>query len=266
MNLILEKGSQTISGISRLDSLFAQLKSNPDRESADKIKIKIENLLQKLFKCEVFLELHYVGVHSNNCGVLPIYKGDSLRSLKQTDQSVTLGHIRKLYIILGMQLAMICKPKELTAIFLHEIGHTVNHLELYQQVLNGITGTLLEKLRKLQIIPVVSWFVIPAFIAVSRTFYWTEHIGEYNADKFVTKYGYGDEFIGLLKRLDLEENKNFKRNKLSSFFNYLLDFIFGTSHPSNSDRVKAIEEDIINNYAKHYNSPEIKKILKKEAT
>jgi len=151
-------------------------------------------------------------------------------------------------------------PRELTALFLHEIGHVVNHIGEFVSIIQK--SAYLSKMILLAInLFIGSLYLLPLTLVITRTLFWTLHIGEYNADKFAVEYGYGTEFISLMHKFE----KNIKVESESTIVQFLVKiyhYIFGNTHPSNKDRIRKIANIIKDEYSDKYKlNKKTKKLL-----
>jgi len=254
-NLLLEVGSNVLPGLSNIDSLFYKLKTT---NNYSKCISQLEKEFQKIFGCVFIIDIARSSLWIDNCGIIPTFKKTG--EITKKEDLVKLGNIKKLNIILGEKIIKIASPKELTALFLHEIGHLVNHIGEFVSIVQK--SMLFTKF----ILFVVNLFIgaiylIPIILIVTRTLFWTSHVGEYNADKFVVEYGYGDEFISLFHKFE----KHFTIDSEMPIVKVLVrvsQFIVGSTHPSNEDRIKKIAEIIKNEYSDKYKlDKKTKKIL-----
>jgi len=242
-NLILEIGTNALHGLNQVDKLFTDLKKT---KNYSEVLNKLERKLEEIFGCKFIIELARSGDWNDNCGVLPTYK--STGKIKKKEDLVKIGNIEKLNLILGENIISLLSPRELTAMFLHEVGHIVNHTSKFIDIITA-TGQI-SKL--ILLVLHISGFVIllPLLIVVSRTLTWTSHIGEYNADKFAVEYGYGDEFISLIHKFDKKHSESL--SNISKIILSVWHFIFGSTHPDYKDRIEKVSKIMINDYTDKY--------------
>lgn len=245
LNILLEVGTNSLSGLSDVDKIFKELKQSTNYSKSISI---LESKLSEIFGCKFIIDIARTGIWCDNCGIIPIFK-KSGKIIKQEDL-VKLTNIKTLNIVLGYNIIKLATPRELTALFLHEIGHIVNHIGVFISTIQKIVGA--SKI----ILFIVNLFIgtlylMPIMIILTRTLYFTSHIGEYNADKFVIEYGYGDEFISLIHKLNVNSSSNHNMiiNMLISVYNYIM----GGTHPSNKNRIKNIVKIMTSEYAEKYN-------------
>jgi len=255
-NLLLEVGTNALKGLSEVDQLFYQLKkSNKDYSS---IVIKIEKKLEEIFGCKFVIEIARSSLWTDNCGVIPTFK--RIGTITKKEDLVKLGNIKKLNIILGEKIIEYATPRELTAMFLHEIGHIVNHVgRFFSAIQKSITITKMVLFIANLFIGAI--YLIPILLVITRTLFWTNHIGEYNADRFVVEYGYGDEFISLFHKFEKKRDFDSELSIVKALVR-VYTFIFGSSHPENKDRIKKIADIMKNEYIDKYKlDKKTKKIL-----
>jgi len=259
-NLLLEVGTNALPGLSNIDALFYKLKNTHDYSKNIE---KIEKEFQKIFGCQFVIDIARSSLWVDNCGIIPTFKKTG--EIIKKEDLVKLGSVKKVNIILGEKIISIATPRELTALFLHEIGHLVNHIGMFVSVVQK--SMLLTKF----ILFVVNLFIgaiylIPIMIIVTRTLFWTSHVGEYNADKFVVEYGYGDEFISLFHKFE----KHFTVDSETTIVKVLIriySFIVGSTHPKNEERIRKIADIMKNEYSDKYKlNKKIKKILDQYST
>ena len=258
-HILTEIGSKRLPGLNKVDESFKNLKQSKDKQSDAKLIIALQKILSDIFntKCEVYIE--YVGPGSNNCGIMPYYKrgGDLVKS----EDSINLGNIEKLNILVGKDFIHRFEPRELTAVIMHEIGHVVNHGSFALNALRKVAYRSSIVLSTLNSIPIVNAFALPMLIITSRTFYFTNHIGEYDADALATEYGYGDEMIHILRKFGKRREK-FKENaSLLTKISLFKSTILGHSHPTPEQRISKIATEMKTNYAKLYKSKKIQQLL-----
>ena len=259
MQLILEVGKNKLPGLSELDNLFDALKKSKTTSKDETIRKKIEKCMENIFGTPFFIDLHYLGTFANNCAVIPIIKRGG--KIEKTEDLVKLGNVKKVYIILGNEMIKESTPRELTAIFLHEIGHIVNHISGSLSIISDLSYKLSYVFNSLNHIPLLNILILPLYIVSSRTLYFTQHVGEYNADKFAAEYGYGDELISVIHKWNLEYKKYESEKTFWTYLSQLKAFILGQSHPEDTDRIKKLAEEIKKNYSNKYKSKKLEKIL-----
>lgn len=192
----------------------------------------------------------------------------NLRKLKSVEESSEAIDI--VYIYIGKPLLKMLTPSELVAIVLHELGHvysTTSHIPGNLAFL--LKGILLKPLNsKLFVEDVILsklLFLYSMTIAIlvhGITF--TQHVGEYRADNFALKYGYGDEMISALNKFRTIE-KLFKKTtpKARIFLKKIVDLFWQIftidederrkqPHPDSIKRIRKLEEQMFEEYKKIY--------------
>lgn len=204
-------------------------------------------------------------------------KSEDLKKLKFIAEPTK--YIESLNIFIGVPLLKALTPPEMVATLLHEIGHTFNSTSNISYIYMGVVKELLSLsfagYASLRIVNVIEQF-LPVFyfgtLALVYGITITQHRNEYNADKYVVKYGYGDELVRVFKKLDtsvkIRENRTSIKTKLSKFLLLIKDFlvtaIFSYEHPSVQSRVDQIEDLLYDKYKELYPkyATEIKEIQK----
>lgn len=265
MQIITEIGKHPLSGMQEIDALFKHVKRCKTNSQRMEVLSKMEDQLRQTFMTEFSIEIKYVGIYSDNFIVIPELKPSG--KLTTTQDLVKLGHIKKLNFIIGMDLIVDATPRELTAILLHEIGHVTTHISNSIIVLHNILKPINSISNVLSRIPILGTVLFPIIIITSRSLNWTQHVFEYNADKFAVKYGYGDELAKLIHRWDTHEknqntfsNKRFSE-KLDLAISLIKDSILGVTHPTYKSRIKTISNEMKKNYLKEYKSKTLQKVL-----
>ncbi len=172
-------------------------------------------------------------------------------------------YIIKLYIIFGEELIDKFSARELTAILLHELGHSFTYtsnlprilLSLFQKSV-GIVGVTL----RYPLLWIFNLITIPAYLAstliiitVVRSLTFIEHRSEYKADQFAVKYGYGDEMVKVLYILHGKEKEEASKEAWwKKIWNFIEDIFSPSSHPTSSNRIKEVNTHLINEYKKLY--------------
>lgn len=180
-------------------------------------------------------------------------------------------YIKNVYIIFGDKFFDRLSSMELTAVLLHELGHSFAHTSN----LSSIFNSYLVLISSILMIPVT---ILSPFIAtpimltsllilftVNRTAAFRQHYGEYGSDKFASRYGYADEMIRVLHKFHLEEKKFKEKQMLKKglFLDKIVDFIiqlwFPKEHPNTSERVCKAANDLMSDYKSQY--PKLKNDL-----
>lgn len=212
-----------------------------------------------------------------NASIIPIYNQqfslDLLNNFKDYENSGNIKslevaeepakYIKKLYIIFGNELIDSFSPRELTAILLHELGHSFTYtsniprilLALFQKGV-GVVGMLFRVpvlwLFNLVTLPmyVVSSLIV---ITIARSLTFLEHKGEYRADQFAAKYGYADEIIKVLYKFhNKEEIVKAKEAWWEKIWVFIKELFSPSAHPNNSSRIEEVNDQMITEYKKLY--------------
>lgn len=255
-----------------IDEVFARIKR-------DKNNVQAKKDLVSLLKEFTNVKHMVLSVKKDllNAAVVPIYNRqlsldiiDLFRDYKPSeDKKVETieepeKYIRKIYIVLGDKLINLLTPRELTAIFLHELGHvyahTANLPRMIVSILKKITaasipvrigaGIFFHAVIGMPIL--ITVMLISFFLSRSMTF--IEHRGEYKADQFAVKYGYGDELIKVLYKIhNIETNEQKNIHWLKKLLNFFIEiFVYPSSHPDTPKRIIKISEDLEEEYKQMY--------------
>jgi len=256
-----------------VDVAFSQIKKNNKDLAAKKELVEKIKQFTGIKNTVVNFKKDYL-----NAAVIPIYNqalsadlvnhfkdfeaGNDLKNIDVVKESSK--YVKKMYIIFGYELINMFSSRELTAILLHEFGHVYTYtsnlprilLSLFQKSV-GIVGYVM----KVPILAFLNLFSVPAYIIAgaiiimfSRSLTFLEHKGEYRADQFPIKYGYGDEFVKVLYKL---HNKHIEAEKQKAWYKKLWDFIIHeifvpTPHPTSEKRIKEVSEKMLEDYKKLY--------------
>lgn len=265
MRLITEIGKNVLPGLDKIDLLFKELKTGKNVAKRGQTLVKMENQLEKIFGSPFTLEIEYLGPYSDNFVVIPILKQAGKITTKE--DFVSLGNVKKMNIIVGMELVKELRPRELTAIMLHEIGHVAEHISQSVIKLYNLLWPIHKVTNFLTKLPIIGLLLIPIFIITSRSLSWTQHVFEFSADKFAVKYGYGDELASAAHKWAKSDQKYNKLSgktlmqKLGIIADLFSGKVFGVTHPKNEDRIKAIVQEMKKNYSNQYKSKRLQKIL-----
>ena len=212
-----------------------------------------------------------------NAAVIPIYNQlistDLLNLFKDYEVSGNIRllnvaeepskYIKKLYIIFGGDLIDSFSPRELTAILLHELGHSFTYTSNLPRLLlvlfqKGI-GTIGMMLR-VPILWLFNLISIPAYILSSliiitivRSLTFLEHKSEYKADQFAAKYGYWDEMVKVLYKLhNIDTQKKSNQAWWEKVWNFIESLFTPSSHPTSSSRIEEINNQMMTSYKELY--------------
>lgn len=204
--------------------------------------------------------------------VIPIYNSESLSKeiklqietqkpvqykLNSNTISETEKFIDGMYIFIGQKMLEMCHYREMTAILLHEIGHTFAHTASFPTLLERILKPLSQTasigiVMTPLITSPVGIAILLASITMTRTVSFLEHKGEYDADNFAAKYGYGKEMVTVLDKFRTMNKDHIKKNFLMKMIEYLKNFFFPSTHPSDSNRICKLVNSMKTDYVKHY--------------
>jgi len=178
-------------------------------------------------------------------------------------------YIESIYIIFGDGIVSMFSPRELTAILLHELGHSFTHTANMPTIIIGLLRKVIitiELIPKIILIPLISLSIIQAFFItavcfiVCRSLTFLEHRGEYKADQFAAKYGYGDEMIKVLYQFNLiQEDVLSKFSWWKKVLFFITRFFIPSSHPKSTKRMLELSDKMLDDYKKMY--PKVSKEL-----
>jgi hypothetical protein len=167
-------------------------------------------------------------------------------------------HIDRIFICFGYNLINKCSPRQLTAILLHEIGHIYAHSGNYAHYVWWLSRKLriLNSALLYRFVLPGTFFLVVILSLVSRSLTFFEHYGEYHADEYAAKYGYGDELAKVLHNFHLEITRMEERNKKDSFFSKIYDMVYNIfithEHPDRKDRICNLLNKIMTEYKERY--------------
>ena len=179
--------------------------------------------------------------------------------MRDLEEDIPL-YLDKVYLFLSPKLFDDFNEKEIIAIILHEIGHLYNHdFSIFQYWVNIIVllinktmyvGSVITLL--LHGIPAFGLFTVSIFL-FTRTLTFYEHKCEYDADKYPIKYGYGDDFINVLKKFEKFSITNTSSNKfVKKTLSILINLLFPSTHPTSVDRIRSVVKIIRKDYCNQY--------------
>jgi len=263
MDLIYELGTNAIPHLADIDLIFEQihiaLNSKPvNKKFIQGLIVDLEHRLSLILKTDVFIHFYYSGDWIDNFGVMPIINPKS-SDVKNDIVNMNLFAIERLHFFIGSKLIASAQPKQMTAILLHEIGHVTKHVS----VLTSKIETLLHHIQfAFSYITLLKILFFPILIITSRSLNFKNHIDEYDADKFVNKYGYGDELASWLSNESKLLNiKNNKRTGLMIVYDTIIKFLFGESHPDFDKRLLEVVNNMKQTYSKEYDTLKLNQIL-----
>lgn len=284
MELILEASQFRSEILKEIDQDFALIKKDKNALAAKKALVKnikefsgVKNIVvtfkKSYFNAAVIPAYNQI-ISMDLLNIFKDYKVDgNIKDLNVVEEPAK--YIKKLYIIFGDELIDKFSPRELTAILLHELGHSFTYtanlprilLALFQKTV-GIVGMTL----KYPIMWIFNLITVPVYlvstliiITVVRSLTFLEHKSEYKADQFAVKYGYGDEIVKVLYQLHGKEvEKKADENWFEKIWNFIESFFSPSSHPASSSRIKEVNEQMVTEYKKLYPklSTELNIILK----
>lgn len=270
--LLLEASKFRSELLKDLDDAFSLLKK--DNKSI-KAKKKVTDIIQEFSKIKTVV----FNTKSKflNASVIPVYdqliSSDLINILKDYQASGNIRnleiveepskYIKKIYVIFGIELINTFSPRELTAIFLHELGHVFTYTSNLPRILLALVkntvGTI-GQFFKTPILYILNIFTLPIYfmtmiliITFVRTLTFLEHKSEYRADQFAAKYGYGDEMIKVLYKF---HNKYIETESKKAWYKKIWDYIeeifVPSSHPQSSKRIEELSEKMSADYKKLY--------------
>lgn len=175
-------------------------------------------------------------------------------------------YLERVYLILSPKLFNEFNERQIVAIILHEIGHLYNHdFSIFNYLFNIFVILLNKSLFLGSVISLIlhhaisfSAFTISIFL-FSRTLTFLEHRSEYNADKYPVKYGYGDDFIEVLKKFEEKKVTSKTNNKwLKKLIAFMTDVFIVSTHPTTSNRIVEVAKIIRKEYCQQYKELEPK--------
>ena len=197
----------------------------------------------------------------------PLYN-KKLRKLKHVEESSE--NIEIVYIFIGKPMLKVLTPKELVAVLLHELGHVYStSTEIPNNILVLLKSILVRPIKlfdsdKDSIISRLTFLYTMTVSIFIHGITFTQHIGEYQADNFALKYGYGDELITALNKFKTREKVK-KRNVgkaktiIKSIVKFLKKIFIPSSndlrsspHPETEIRIEKLENQIFEDYKQTY--------------
>jgi hypothetical protein len=239
----------------KIDQLFKEIKQQKKINQINSTLIKIETKLSKIFDVNILIQADYIGQDIDNVICIPVLKKGKLWT---TDLS--LNDVDSINIILGYDIIRNNTPSQLTAIMLHEIGHVANHLKGFSLSVDQFFKHLGPAGQLINLLPIIG---VIFFIVKLGGLKITSRLKEYKADAYAVKYGYGDELMQALHKLDKTGRQaRSEASILTRLLNTINDFL-SKFHPSKEARIKQIYNDIISEYSNQYKSKKITNIMNK---
>jgi len=191
----------------------------------------------------------------------------NIRQLETIEE--TSKYIKKIYIVFGSILVRDFTAHELTAILLHELGHCFTYTaNMPGKLINLLRKifTVIGLMPKVILIPLISLSLIHVFLIsvvsliICRSLTFLEHRAEYKADQFAAKYGYGDEIIKVLYKVQkIREDAWSKVSWFKKALNFIIQFFIPKTHPVENKRIIETSEKMLLDYKKLY--PKVSKEL-----
>lgn len=265
-----------------MEDVLSEMKKTP---KSKKLRIQLSKLISKFTNIDtVILSIKPKWF---NASVLPVYKKslpkEFLSALKEVvgkehkrkisasrisvvnkveESAKNISHI---YVIIGDELISHCTPQQMVAVILHELGHVFartsnwpNFLPILAKKLLMFGSGVTFLLRLISNIPPVVLY-ITMFITIMGVHGLTflDRIGEYRADNFAAKYGYGDELVKLIYSIDARRKNNDKKR---SFFIRIISMIYKffettfdpPEHPSDESRINNLKKRIEKEFKELY--------------
>ena len=232
--------------------------------SDNNLNAAVVPIYNRLMPSNIFRVFHELGVGANLDALPP----DQLKKLKKI---CAPDSIEVIYIIVGNPMVARFTPEQLTAVMLHELGHVFSRTsalpffifhtfrELFRMSFPiSIFTAALFRVKEL-----IPWITLLYFVGING-FAFVDKLGEYEADSFATKYGYGKEIMEVNKIFHEEyfgaaqaKQKSrsiweFTKSLLKQIVSWLLDLMFPGEHPSSKNRMKRIKDEIENKYKSIY--------------
>ena len=251
MQTLLEISNIVDQQLLEIDKIFAELKRQNRTSEINKLLILIEKKLGSFFKTKIQVQADYIGVSANNVACLPVFKTNKFPT------NPSLKDIKYINIIIGYNIIQLCSPSELTSILLHEVGHIEQSLHGFSLWINNLFMKL-EKIGTLvSVLPIIGFIF---FILRLGGLTLTSRMKEYKADEVAIKYGYGDELMSALHKLNKYGSYG-ESNIFDKILIYIKELLVD-AHPKNTSRIKQINNIIIDKYADEYKSKNIQKLIK----
>ncbi|MFW6219383.1 MAG: M48 family metalloprotease [bacterium] len=223
---------------------------------------KFSNIKNVQFKVVSGNNAYCITIYTDffNKSLLDIFKKNEKKPKRLThivSEKETAKYIDRCYIFIGKDLLDMFTSQEIVAVLLHEIGHSFAHttnIPNIIKVVNNFIRNIYTKLLTLYLFVPFTTLILFIITSFSRTLSFFEHVGEYNADKFAARYGYGDELSRVILKLNLDIQKE---KPSTSWTKKILNKIIGLikpgkTHPDDINRLKKLKESTLNEYKNRY--------------
>lgn len=267
--VLLERAIKVAPELLKLEQVFADYQKN----KYSKIEFKKE--FNKILGSFTNQKVNSYIINHYNVMVLPVYttlfESSDFKKFKDKYESHTgvisnnkilhdIQNIESFNIYIGQEILDGYDPKELTAIILHELGHVYMFTSEFINILETIFGFV----RRFSYIYTALqyfiyhnppfWILLFGVFLLNKTFGIINEDEEYKSDSFSTKFGYGDDLYKALVKIHKygHGTANLKDSLPKKIIQFVLSFIFVTTHPSNENRVCAILQDMYTKYIHDY--------------
>lgn len=280
---LLEVSASRSPILREIDHVFADMKKkNKDRNR------QIRELT-KLIKNFTNIKYVYIGLIEKdflNVAMIPVYSSDLpseyniinvIKRLISRDEPVLMKSknpgelIDKLYIVIGEDALNFYGNRELTAIILHEIGHVYGHTSNFSHLIMAYTSWInrtniakagifapLVLIGKMS--PVIPVLLTIILLTVTRSLVFLEHMSEYQADRFASKHGYGDELVLVFNKMREMKNKYAPQKTFTmKLWDHIKDLFSPSTHPTDEKRICNLANTILKDYKDQY--PKLKNTL-----
>ena len=251
--------------LKKIDSLFDQIRRE---KFGSRPRVKLLNELSKAISQFSGVKRIRISTKKNwfNACVIVTYNNllPELFKTSNVKPEEASKYIRSFYVIIGEKMYDRFRPKELTAVLLHEIGHVYQHTSALTQVMPRMVN---------QISQATNWYsnwltlfsmgtsapvTIPlsiATFALSRSLTFAEHNHELDADDFAAKHGYADEIAKAFYKFNKHSKDHLKakpKNWLERIYKFLRNITNLESHPDTPDRICNLINKMKTDYKKQY--------------